>query len=625
MDGFWHDLIANLAVVAAFIASWGLAQDWLFQRGRRFRAVVLGLFMAVAAMASMTLAIRLQPGVIFDLRSAPLAIAGLFGGPIGAAIAGGCAMIYRILLGGVGTAPGVTGIILVTLVGLLGYALLRGRRARPLHILLTATGAFAATILAVALMPAGTAGTVLPPLAVAACIFLVTFATGYAVYRGERIAAERDLLRMALRQAPDFHYVKDIDSRFAEVNAAVARYNGFEVPRQMLGLTDYDLTDPARARRLFEAEQEIMRTGQPLLDVEERMVGRDGVERWFSTSKVPLHDADGRTVGLAGVTRDVTEQRRTEAELVDSRNLLNYAVEGMSDGLAMFERTGRLVYCNDRYRAMFPLTASARQPGAHIRDILRKVVETGEQLGIGEPEPWIESVVRAFRIGGEEQVALLDGRWLHIRTRPTEHGAAMVVVSDMTTLKQAEGELRSLTSQLKVLAETDGLTGLMNRRSLDVRLEEELVRALAEQRPLSLVIFDVDHFKAYNDSLGHLAGDECLKLVARCIQTALQRKDDVLARYGGEEFVAILPDADEDAAFRVADRARMVLQDLKLPHLASRFGQVTLSAGLSTLDGAGGTASQLLARADQALYDAKHAGRNRIMGWRPRGEVKAVG
>src|SRR5688572_8612579 len=119
MDGFWHDLIANLAVVAAFIASWGLAQDWLFQRGRRFRAVVLGLFMAVAAMASMTLAIRLQPGVIFDLRSAPLAIAGLFGGPIGAAIAGGCAMLYRILLGGVGTAPGVTGIILVTLVGLL--------------------------------------------------------------------------------------------------------------------------------------------------------------------------------------------------------------------------------------------------------------------------------------------------------------------------------------------------------------------------------------------------------------------------------------------------------------------------------------------------------------------------
>lgn len=625
MNSFWHDLIANLAVVAAFIASWGLAQDWLFQRGRRFRAVVLGLFMAVAAMASMSLAIRLQPGVIFDLRSAPLAIAGLFGGPIGAAIAGGCAMVYRILLGGAGTAPGVTSIVLVTLVGLLGYALLRGRRAQPLHILVTASGAFGATILAVALVPAGAAGTVLPPVPVAICIFLVTFGTGYAVYRGERVAAERDLLRMALRQAPDFHYVKDIDSRFAEVNSAVAHYNGFEVPRQMLGLTDYDLTEPARARRLFEAEQEIMRTGVPLLDAEERIVGRDGVERWFSTSKVPLHDADGRTVGLAGVTRDVTAQRRTEAELVDSRNLLNYAVEGMSDGLAMFERTGRLVYCNDRYRAMFPLTASARQPGAHIRDILRKVVETGEQLGIGEPEPWIESVVRAFRVGGEEQVELLDGRWLHIRTRPTEHGAAMVVVSDMTTLKQAEGELRSLTSQLKVLAETDGLTGLMNRRSLDARLDEELVRAQADQRPLSLVIFDVDHFKAYNDSLGHLAGDECLKLVAQCIQMALQRKDDVLARYGGEEFVAILPDTDEDAAFGVADRARVALQDLKLPHPASRLGQVTLSAGVSTLGGPGSNASQLLARADQALYDAKHAGRNRIMGWRPRGEVKAVG
>ncbi len=87
----------------------GSPRTGCFQRGRRFRAVVLGLFMAVAAMASMTLAIRLQPGVIFDLRSAPLAVAGLFGGPIGAAIAGGCAMLYRILLGGVGTAPGRDG------------------------------------------------------------------------------------------------------------------------------------------------------------------------------------------------------------------------------------------------------------------------------------------------------------------------------------------------------------------------------------------------------------------------------------------------------------------------------------------------------------------------------------
>ncbi|MGV3491833.1 MAG: diguanylate cyclase [Devosia sp.] len=628
MDGFWYDLTANLAVVAALIASWGLAQDWLFQHGWRFRTVALGLFMGLAAMFSMLLAIQLPHGIIFDLRAAPLAVAGLFGGPVAALIAGGIAAAFRILLGGSGVAPGVTTILLTVCVGLAVYFMLNGRRATPLHVLAVAAGAVLAMAASTFTIPAGEYGVVLPPAAILASTFLATLGAGYAVYRGQRIAAERDLLRMALRQAPDFHYVKDIDGRFTEVNQAVVRYNGYTSAREMIGKTDFDLTDPVRAKALFDAEQQIMRTGTPQLDHDEQLTDKSGVERWFTTSKVPLFDADGRPMGLAGVTRDVTEQRRTEAALVDSRNLLNYAVEGMSDGLAMFDRTGRLVYSNDRYRGMFPLTGEVRRSGAHIREILREVVLTGEQLDLGDPEKWINTVASSLRTGGEEQVALLDGRWLHIRTRPTEHGAAMVVVSDVTTLKKAEGELRAMTSQLKVLAETDGLTGLMNRRSFDIRLEEEMARGQAEQRPVSLVIFDVDQFKAYNDSLGHPAGDECLKVVARCVQMALQRQGDVLARYGGEEFVAILPDTDEDAAFKLADRARTNLMELRLPHPRGKLGQVTISAGVATQNYSGasrGGSSQLLARADQALYEAKNAGRNRIMGWQPRRDVMAAG
>ena len=305
---------------------------------------------------------------------------------------------------------------------------------------------------------------------------------------------------------------------------------------------------------------------------------------------------------------------------------MRYAVEGMSDGLAMFDRTGHLVYSNDRYRAMFPLTGEMRQPGAHMRDILQHVVATGEQLNLGDPEAWIRMVLGTFRMGGEEQVSLLDGRWLHIRTRPTEHGAAMVVVSDVTTLKKAEGELLSLTSQLRVLADTDGLTGLMNRRSFDARIEAEVARSRDEKRPLSLVLFDVDHFKSYNDTLGHPAGDECLKLIARCVKSSLLRPDDVVARYGGEEFVAILPDTDEDSAFLVAERARAALAELRLPHAESRTGMVTLSAGLATYapDAASCTAFQLLSRADEALYQAKAAGRNRVMGWHPRHSERAA-
>jgi diguanylate cyclase (GGDEF)-like protein/PAS domain S-box-containing protein len=625
MNEFWHGLIANLAIVAAFIASWALAQDWLLQHGHRFRNLALGLFMGVAAISSMSMAVTAQPGVIFDLRAAPLAVAGLFGGPLAGIIAAACAALFRLFLGGSGAVPGIASIVVTTAIGVGGYLVLSGRRVKPIHVLLVAVGVFLGQIVAIIL---ASGGTILPPVPTTLSTFLATLGAGYAVYRGQRLAAERDLLRMALRQAPDYHYVKDVDSRFAEVNMAVARHNGLAYPRQMVGMTDFDLplNAPERARQLFEVEQRIMRTGEPLLDFEESITGEDGIERWFSTSKVPLFDADGRTVGLAGVTRDVTEQRRTEAELVDSKNLLTYAVEGMSDGLAMFDRTGRLVYCNDRYSSMFPLTAPYRVPGAHIRDILRKVVETGEQLDLGDPEVWIEGIVGDFNTGGEEQVALFDGRWLHIRTRPTEHGAAMVVVSDMTTLKKAEGELRSLTTELKVLAETDGLTGVMNRRSFDVRLEQELARGQSEQQPVSLIIFDVDEFKAYNDTLGHPAGDECLKIVARCIRMSLQREEDVVARYGGEEFAVILPNTDEDAAFVVADQARTMLVNLRVPHPGSRLKLVTMSAGISTLTSSYGlgNSSLLLARADQALYRAKAAGRNRVMGWR-RTDVMATG
>jgi diguanylate cyclase (GGDEF)-like protein len=335
-------------------------------------------------------------------------------------------------------------------------------------------------------------------------------------------------------------------------------------------------------------------------------------------------------MGIAGVTRDVTEQQRLRGGPCPTAvNLLSYAVERACRTASRCSiAPATWSTATTRYRE--PVSAhrplGAQVPARISATSWCKVVETGEQLNLGDPEPWIEGIVRDFRNGGEEQVELLDGRWLHIRTRPTEQGAAMVVVSDMTTLKQAEGELRSLTSQLRVLAETDGLTGLMNRRSFDNRFEDVLARGQGEQRPVSLIIFDVDAFKAYNDTLGHPAGDECLKIVARCIRMSLQREEDVVARYGGEEFAVILPNTSEDAAFVVADRARTMLLDLRVPHPGSRLGLVTMSAGISTLSSSYGlgNSSVLLARADQALYRAKGAGRNRVMGWR-RPDVMAAG
>lgn len=626
MDDFWHALVANFAVVGTVFALWTLAQEWLHRYRRPVRQFALGTFMGLSAIATIVFAVEGQPGVLLDLRSAPLAIAGLFGGPLAAAIAAAFTAAYRLAVGGAGAMHGLISISIVALVGVIIHLTIHGRPPRAIHVLSTAIGIAGISLLVTLTVPNVTEGLRAMALPCAILIFVATMLAGFVVARGEARSAERDLMSAALTRSPEYFYIKDHASQFVVANLNVAHNAGYERPEQLAGKTDFDLTDEKRAAELFAEEQHIMATGTPVMSRKDRLVDASGRERWFLTSKVALHNADGEAIGIAGTTRDITEQHRLEAALTDSRNLLNYAVNEMSDGLAMFDRTGHLVYCNERYRGLFPLTAEVRRPGAHIRDILIRVVQTGEQLNLGDPEEWVQLVAASLRKHSEEQVALYDGRWLMIKTRPTDEGAAMVVVSDITSIKRAEGELRSLTSELRVLAETDGLTGLMNRRSFDVHFAEELERGQIERNAFSLVMFDVDWFKSYNDTLGHPAGDECLRVVAHCIKMAL-RQSDIAARYGGEEFVAILPDTDEDSAFIVADRVRTALAELKLPHPSTRSGIVTLSAGIASYaDGetrrSGG---QLLSRADEALYEAKGAGRNRVMGWKSRDAARIAG
>lgn len=628
MTPAWHTLVANLAVVAVFFGAWASAQHMLQTQPPAIRRLVLGLCMGIGACASMLLSFQLQPGAFLDLRATPLAVAAFFGGPIAGLVAGGLAAAYRLLAGGPGMVAGLTGITLATLIGYAGYLIRAGRPPTYLGILLlaSAVGATTGVLVFVSMAPAaaGTLPWVGPTLTLLS--FVATAVAGIVIIRASRLTAYRDLLRAALTQAPDYQYVKDRDSRFVEVNRASATIHGFADPSQLVGKTDHDLITPDRAKTLFEAEQEVMRSGIPRLNYVEALTDEHGIEHWYSTSKVPLRDSDGTVIGLSGVTRDITEHRRLEAELRDSRNLLSYAVEEMADGLAMFDRSGRLVYSNDRYRGLFPLTGNTRKPGAHFRDILRAVVESGEQLDLGDPEKWIDTVAASLLIDGEEQVRLHDGRWLQIRTRPTTGGASMVVVSDVTTIRRSEGELRALTAQLKALATTDSLTGLMNRRALDQVIEEELVRTTSEQAPLSLVLFDVDRFKAYNDCYGHPAGDLCLKQVSMCLVSMLPTSRDVAARYGGEEFVALLPDSDEDGAYGFASRVREALIELNLPHTGSEFGMVTLSAGIATYGATAErrSAGQLIGRADDALYQAKEAGRNRVTGWQNRHLQRAI-
>jgi diguanylate cyclase (GGDEF)-like protein len=165
----------------------------------------------------------------------------------------------------------------------------------------------------------------------------------------------------------------------------------------------------------------------------------------------------------------------------------------------------------------------------------------------------------------------------------------------------------------------DGLTSLANRRAFDATIRLEFRRAAWSKSPISIILLDIDHFKDYNDCYGHLAGDECLQVVARAVRSCVRRAADLVARYGGEEIVALLPGLNASQALELAYTMRQAVRELALPHVQSAHGIVTFSAGVATYAPGRrhGGWQILMAEADAALYAAKSNGRDRVEAWQP--------
>jgi diguanylate cyclase (GGDEF)-like protein/PAS domain S-box-containing protein len=190
---------------------------------------------------------------------------------------------------------------------------------------------------------------------------------------------------------------------------------------------------------------------------------------------------------------------------------------------------------------------------------------------------------------------------------------AIASFKDISDRLRAEKLLREANAELERLATVDGLTGLANRRRFDASLDLEWRRGRREGQPLSLILCDVDHFKLYNDSYGHVLGDACLVRVGQALRDQARRPADVVARYGGEEFVFVLPNTPPEGALVVAELARKRVVELGIEHRSSPVDpHVTLSLGVAGLVPCTELApEQLTQKADEALYRAKQGGRNR--------------
>ena len=222
----------------------------------------------------------------------------------------------------------------------------------------------------------------------------------------------------------------------------------------------------------------------------------------------------------------------------------------------------------------------------------------------------------AFSVGANDYVTKLPDR-LEMLARVRYHAAGHIsrLQRDQAFrfLRESQRKLADANIELQKLAALDGLTGIANRRRFDEAMKYEWQRGCREQRPLSLIMCDVDCFKAYNDTYGHPAGDLCLKRTAAVLTEHLKRPADLVARYGGEEFAIVLPETSAEGALLVAAACRAHLENLAIEHSGCAGGIVTLSLGVATLEPSPELSyEELISRADQALYAAKQGGRNRV-------------
>lgn len=625
MNTIWHDLLVDMAVLALLVSVWSNAH--LLQRVQDVtaRQMGFGLLLATGGIVVMMLPFRVGDGIFVDLRSTVVAVSGFFGGPISLAVTTLAVAAFRVHLGGAGMVIGLIGIAAAAAIGLVAHQLRRKGPPSARGILAFSGAVAISSIVGSLALPTSIVipmiETVLVPTMV--IVLIATLMVSLAItseLRRRETARNNHVYKMVIDSLSDCLNVKDTEGRFIIANPATAALMKAPSPDAVIGKSDFDFYPEEIAQR-FRAEEQDAARGMSAYVIEQKVVHRDGTSAWLSTLKSPLLDENGAVIGLVTHNRDVTAKKELETALAESERKATAALTHMADGIVMFDENLQVVFCNEQYRRMFPITADLRVPGTPAAAILHASIARGELVNIPaeSANDWVNSAVSRLRRPGTVQFPLFDGRWIESRTNPTPDGTCFVVCSDITNGKQSEQALRDLNVRLAELAETDGLTGLLNRRAFDRFLAHEIEATDGGKGELSLLLIDVDRFKAFNDTYGHTAGDDCLRRIAEALRSVAHRPGDHVARYGGEEMALILPDTPEDGAVALAQKLRQRVRALQVAHAGSEKSIVTISVGVATFTppSPGGDAGRLVQRADEALYAAKASGRDSVRAWTP--------
>ncbi|MBD3922283.1 PAS domain S-box protein [Paenibacillus sp. PR3] len=396
------------------------------------------------------------------------------------------------------------------------------------------------------------------------------------------------------------------------LNNSGARMFGATCPRDIVGMQLMDFVHPDY-RSLIDRRVDDIITNQLPSDPLEILVYRlDGSMFYGMVQSTPIL-YQGKPSVLC-VMHDITERKQTEQALKESEGQYRKMIELSPNSVCLINEAGKIVFVNDKAVELFEADSYLSLVGVDKFDLIAPAFRE-------ESRARFRSIFKREYSGltYENQFITLRGHRFvaEISVTCVQYDGELVVlahIQDISKRKAKEERLKESNRLLRELSTIDGLTGISNRRHFEESLEKEWNVSSLSSTPCSVILFDIDYFKRYNDTYGHQGGDACLRDIASTIQT-LGRPNDVFARYGGEEFVLLLPETDSDESLLLAQRIEQQVKGLRIPHAASKVNEyVTVSIGVATMIATPELKREdLIEQADRALYRAKLAGRNRIV------------
>ncbi len=609
-----YDLFTNICIIVVFLLAAGqIFKDISFDSKQTLKnQSLLGVFFGILGTVLMLFTIKMMGSVIVDLRNISIICAGIIGGPLAAAFAAVIIALFRIILFGINTASITAFISALTMgAGIAYISNLKLSRFNKfiwmfLYTMLIANSSFIYLIRDKAKLleilayfwPINLSGAAL---AYFTYEYIASANSNFKTMSYYRVTAD-NLLDMISTHKPG--------GMIKFVSPSIFRIFGY-TPEEFVETSVYEYIHPEDIDATKKVYSDLNGKEANSTHIF-RMRRKDGKYIWVETSVRVIKNDDGSIKELVCVTRDISMRKEIEQELRISSARFKAIFDNAGTGIVLRDIKGGLIDANQAFLDMIDYSMEEISQLSKIvyPDDYGKVQELLNNLATGKCSSDTSEVRYLDKnqqvMYAEVTSTLIPG---------TEHTPTSIirVVNNITERKMVEEELRQAKLDADKLASTDFLTGILNRRAFAVRFDEEFQRAVREKSPISLILADIDYFKEVNDIHGHQVGDLVLQKFTKCL-TNVCRPYDFIGRQGGEEFIICLPNTGYEQGKKIAERIRRAVEELSINLLYLKEPiKVTASFGLaSSVPDENESTDTLIIQADEAMYKAKEAGRNKV-------------